>query len=218
LVADDVDLNRDLVTAVLTPLGHRVDEAADGAEAIEAVKAANYDLVLMDIQMPGMDGLAATRAIRAMTGLSDLPIVAMTAQALQSQWEACREAGMNDYLAKPITPTALIAMLNKWTGGSHQTKDHGQAEVPAELRDEFLARCARDLRRVKELLASRSPDALEELSMVVHNIAETGTVAGRPDLSASAEELKEILLDMGSPDGSAYAEALDKLERAVKAA
>jgi len=218
LVADDVDLNRDLVTAVLTPLGHRVDEATDGAEAIEAVKAANYDLVLMDIQMPGMDGLAATRAIRAMPGFSDLPIVAMTAQGLTAQCEACREAGMDDYLAKPITPTALVAMLDKWTGGSHQTKDHRQAEVPADLGDEFLARCARDLARVKLLLTAKSPEALDELRKVAHDIAGMSAMAGYPRLSADADELSGKLLHANSPDEPECAEALAELEKAVQAA
>jgi two-component system, sensor histidine kinase and response regulator len=68
----------------------------------------------MDVQMPGIDGLAATRAIRGMSDSATLPIVAMTAQALTAQYDACRDAGMDDYLAKPITATALFAMIDKW--------------------------------------------------------------------------------------------------------
>ena len=124
---------------------------------------------------------------------------------------------MNDYLAKPITPTTLIAMLDKWTGGSHQTGDHAKGEVPADFRDEFLAQCARDLGRVKELLASRSPGALEELRKVVHNISGSGAMVGCPDLSASAKELDETLRDKGDPKGPDCVEALERLERAVKA-
>jgi hypothetical protein len=111
---------------------------------------------------------------------------------------------MNDYLAKPIMSTALVAMLDKWTGGTHQTKDHGQGEVPADLGDEFLARCARDLARVKLLLASNSPQALEELRKVAHDVAGTGTMAGYPSLSANADGLSEKLLHAnGSMDPSA---------------
>ncbi|WP_108682549.1 ATP-binding protein [Methyloceanibacter sp. wino2] len=123
LVVDDVDLNRDLVAALLAPQGYVVSEATGGAEAIEAVKTGNYDIVLMDVQMPEVDGLQATRAIRAMDGFADLPIIAMTAQALASQWETCREAGMNDHLPKPITPVTLMAMMSKWTDGAPRVDD-----------------------------------------------------------------------------------------------
>ncbi|WP_208430890.1 PAS domain S-box protein [Methyloceanibacter caenitepidi] len=118
LVVDDVDLNRDLVSALLEPEGYVISEAAGGAQAIEAVKTGNYDMVLMDVQMPDVDGLQATRTIRAMRGFEHLPIIAMTAQALASQWEKCREAGMSDHLPKPITPATLRAMMSKWAEGA----------------------------------------------------------------------------------------------------
>ena len=85
LLSTTSDLNRELVTALLARLGHVVHQAADGAEAVTAVAATDYDLVLMNVQMPGMDGLAATRALREIERLAKLPIVAMTAQALPSQ-------------------------------------------------------------------------------------------------------------------------------------
>ena len=103
---------------LLEPYGHRIDQATGGAEALSAVRAADYDLVLMDVQMPGMDGLTAVQTIRAMGDYGELPIVAMTAQALPSQIEACHKAGMSDYLAKPITPDALFAVIDKWVDGS----------------------------------------------------------------------------------------------------
>ena len=118
LVVDDVDLNRELVLSLLEPYGHRIDQATGGAEAVSAVRAADYDLVLMDVQMPDMDGLTAVQTIRAMGDYGELPIVAMTAQALPSQIEACHKAGMSDYLAKPITPDALFAVIDKWVDGS----------------------------------------------------------------------------------------------------
>ena len=220
LVVDDVDLNRDLVAAVLAPHGHRVDEAAGGAEAIEAVKLEDYDLVLMDIQMPGMDGLAATRAIRALPGLSDLPIIAMTAQALASQWEACREAGMSDHLPKPITPAALFAMLDKWLGESEfepagtNSEDY---EIPAKLREEFVAHCARDLARVRLLLASNTPGAQEELRKLAHRVAGTAAMVGLPDLSDDAIALKDAIAH-GAEDEFACAEFLARLGRLVEAA
>ena len=116
LVVDDLNINRDLVALLLAPYGHVIDQAEDGADAVEAVKTGNYDLILMDVQMHGMNGLDATRAIRAMSEFETTPIIAMTAQTLKSEWEACREAGMSDHLPKPLTPAELFAMLDKWLG------------------------------------------------------------------------------------------------------
>ena len=118
LVVDDLDINRDLVAVLLAPHGYAIDQADGGADAVEAVKTGNYDIVLMDVQMPGINGLEATRAIRAMGGFETTPIIAMTAQTLKSEWEACREAGMSDHLPKPLSPAALFAMLDKWLGES----------------------------------------------------------------------------------------------------
>jgi len=220
LVVDDIDLNRDLVMALLAPHGHMITEAEGGAEAVEAVKADDYDIVLMDVQMPGMNGLEATRAIRSIEGCETLPIVAMTAQALTSQWEACREAGMTDHLPKPITPASLFAMLQKWAGEASETSGAlpiGEVEVSEELRDEFLGRCAHDLARVRLLLTSRSPSALEELRRLAHGIAGTAGMVGLPDLSTEAGALKDAL-DEGQVDNTKPAEFLTRLERLVETA
>ena len=141
-IVDDVDLNRELVTALLAPHGHTIHQAADGAEAVSAVALIDYDLVLMDVQMPGMDGLTATRAIRAIDRLAKLPIVAMTAQALPSQIAACHEAGMDDYLAKPVTNAALFAAIDKWTAdGRAPVEERPGADLSMSgLREEFLAK------------------------------------------------------------------------------
>ena len=114
LVVDDVDINRDLVAVLLAPYGHVIDQAEDGVDAVEACRTGNYDLILMDVQMRGMNGVDATRTIRSMSAFRATPIVAMTAQTLKSEWEVCRDAGMSDHLPKPITPASLFAMLDKW--------------------------------------------------------------------------------------------------------
>jgi signal transduction histidine kinase/CheY-like chemotaxis protein len=219
LVVDDVDLNRELVLALLAPHEHLVDQASDGASAVSAVKSADYDLVLMDVQMPGMDGLAATRDIRAMSGCEDLPIVAMTAQALTSQIAACREAGMNDYLAKPITPAALFAVLEKWTNQSEQLV--GTAEPDdglAKLRDEFITQCAADLSEVKRLLGSGSPSARHELKKLAHRVAGTSGMLGLANMSICARELDEALSRENVEDIAEYAEFMLKLEGLLRAA
>ncbi|MCJ2086690.1 PAS domain S-box protein [Methylobacterium sp. E-005] len=112
LLVDDSGVNRELAEAVLTGAGHRVQTAIDGQTAVEAVKARRFDLVLMDVQMPGMDGMAATRAIRALgPPVAAVPVLAMTANVLPEQIDAYHAAGMNGYLAKPFDRAVLLATV-----------------------------------------------------------------------------------------------------------
>jgi signal transduction histidine kinase/CheY-like chemotaxis protein len=114
LLVDDHPMNRELGKALLTLAGCEVITAEDGVQAVEAVRVGDIDLVLMDVHMPGMDGLAATRAIRALPGpLTDVPIIALSADALPEQIARCRAAGMDDHVAKPIQREALIAAVAK---------------------------------------------------------------------------------------------------------
>jgi len=116
LLVDDVAINRQLVRTVLSAFGHDITEAAGGAEAVALAGGQPYDLILMDVQMPGMDGLTATRAIRAADGPNqDTPIVAFSANVLAEQLAACRTAGMNDHIAKPIDMTDLVSKVALWT-------------------------------------------------------------------------------------------------------
>jgi PAS domain S-box-containing protein len=116
LIVDDVSVNRQLVWAMLSPLGLQLTEATSGAEAVEAALSTAFDLILMDLQMPGMDGLAAMRAIRANSDLNRVtPIVALSANVLPAQVAACRKAGMDDHIAKPIRPEELIGKIARWT-------------------------------------------------------------------------------------------------------
>src|SRR3569623_2600235 len=100
LVADDVSVNRELVRARLSPFGYKLTEAASGAEAVAAAMAAPFDLILMDLQMPGMDGLSATRAIRQTCEFNQqTPFVALSANVLPQHLAECAEAGMDDHVA-----------------------------------------------------------------------------------------------------------------------
>ncbi len=117
LLAEDNLINQKVAAGFLHNMGLKVDVAADGMKAVEAIARTTYDLVLMDMQMPRMDGLDATRLIRAAHSGTDhprLPIIAMTANAMQKDRELCLEAGMDDYLIKPITPESLALMLERW--------------------------------------------------------------------------------------------------------
>ncbi len=116
LLVEDQAANRKVAEGILRKLGHRVDTALDGREALAALGKKSYDAVLMDIQMPGMDGLEATRTIRSPdSGVLDheVPIVAMTAHALEGNREQCMAAGMDGYLAKPISIASLHEAIEK---------------------------------------------------------------------------------------------------------
>ncbi len=116
-------MNRQLVRAMLEPLGHAVEEAAGGAEALRVAARRRFDLIFMDLQMPVMDGLEATRAIRARARANNrTPIVALSANVLAEHVAECARAGMNDHLAKPIVPASLVSMVGKWAGGKRPAR------------------------------------------------------------------------------------------------
>jgi CheY-like chemotaxis protein len=114
LLAEDNVVNQKLALRLLQQMGYRTDLASNGIEAIECVERQTYDVVLMDVQMPEMDGLEASRRITAKWPANDRPrIVAMTANAMQGDREACLAAGMDDYVTKPIRVDALVEALNQ---------------------------------------------------------------------------------------------------------
>ena len=114
LLVEDNELNREVALGLLEDAHLAIETAENGQVALRMVAEHEYDLVLMDMQMPVMDGLAATRAIRLKPQFRSLPIIAMTANVMDSDREKCAEAGMNDHLAKPIDPEALFAALLRW--------------------------------------------------------------------------------------------------------
>jgi CheY-like chemotaxis protein len=113
LITEDNPVNQKLAERVLTKLGYSPSKAMHGEEALEALKQNHYDLILMDIQMPTMDDLEATRRIRELKTVQPI-IIAMTANAMQGDREMCLQAGMDDYISKPIKLEGLIGMLEKW--------------------------------------------------------------------------------------------------------
>jgi CheY-like chemotaxis protein len=135
LVAEDNAVNRLLVTSLLRKRGHTIVTAVNGREAVAAVTKVLFDIVLMDVQMPEMDGLEATTAIRkleAVTG-AHVPIIALTAHAMKGDREICLAAGMDEYLSKPINPTQLFALIESLTGvPASTTPDAVVIPPPAE--------------------------------------------------------------------------------------
>ena len=116
LLVEDNIINQKVVLAILRKKGYQIDVANDGVEALARIQTggAGYDAVLMDVQMPVMDGLEATRVIRGNPQWAHLPIIAMTAHAMNGDQERCMQAGMNAYISKPVQPAHLIATIERY--------------------------------------------------------------------------------------------------------
>ena len=226
LLVEDVPINQDLARAVLEAEGHSVDVAGDGSAAIEAVRAKTYDLVLMDVQMPGMDGLTATRTIRAMPGdAGTVPIVAMTANVLPAQIETFRAAGMDGHVGKPFKRAELAAAIAR-----HRADGGETAPVPTLVDVEAFA-AARSLmgrERIDGLLGmlateldqrfrSRSSDRAG-LAHDAHAMISAAGLLGFTGLSDLCREIEEACLsgadlpDLQRRIDAARAAALDQIE------
>ena len=195
LLAEDVAANRKLAKELLERAGHTVDAVSDGEEAVAAVTGFPYDLVLMDISMPGVDGLEATRRIRAMPGpLGRIPIIAMTAHAMSGDREAFLAAGMDDYLQKPVDREALLGAIMRWSqgtaseqvvgshadAGGHDDQAHdgvadgGDESATALVDAETLAQLGRDTspELVPELVGLFVADARERIARIASALQE----------------------------------------------
>jgi len=133
LIAEDNVVNQKIVFRILTELGFQTEAVCNGKEAIEKIKNGNFDAVLMDVQMPVMDGLDATRIIRELQNSNrNIPIIALTAHALRGDKEKCLEAGMNDYITKPVNANALSKVLDSWVNLQVGLKVKQQVETKAQ--------------------------------------------------------------------------------------
>ncbi|MEM7245307.1 MAG: response regulator [Acidobacteriota bacterium] len=163
LLAEDNAVNQTFIRLLLEKRGHVVVVAGDGRQAVEAVRSSVFDVVLMDVQMPEMDGLEATRAIREERSSEQLPILAMTAHALQGDRERCLEAGMDDYLGKPVRPKELLARLAGLTR---------REELPRALREDGAAPAVSESALEPALDRDELFDRMSGLADLVAEIAE----------------------------------------------
>ena len=184
LLAEDALVNQKLATRILSKRGHRVTVAADGGAAIEAWRKSSFDVILMDVQMPDVDGLTAAKTIRAEEqGDRHTPIIAMTAHAMPQDRRRCLDAGMDDYLSKPVRPDALIECVERCGGAASAAEidasvdDSSAAATPPPTNDSgvvdwsfALEQAANDeelLEEVVELYQQESPKHVAELETAI---------------------------------------------------
>ncbi len=236
LLVEDNAINQQIASELLRDLGCRVDIADDGAQALHKVQQTRYDLVFMDMQMPVMDGIAATRAIRALPELRDLPIVAMTANAMQSDRARCLAAGMNDHLAKPVEPAQLEQALLRWVPAlaapglpaeapaarerlpridgldaeAGVARMRGRVDAYAALLERFADHHAGDGARIRDALA-RGDD--EDARRLVHSLKGVAASLGALDLPAAAAALEPAL---AQPDSELARDALLRMEDSLQ--
>jgi PAS domain S-box-containing protein len=133
LLAEDNPVNQEVARQILCGAGAQVAVAGDGQQALEMLRQQAYDVVLMDVQMPRLDGLRATRLLRQDPALRHVPVIALTANALPQDRQACVDAGMNDYLAKPVDPPLLYATLQRWRPKPAGTPPRAADPLPSSV-------------------------------------------------------------------------------------
>lgn len=218
LVAEDHPVNRQYMAALLDKLGHHAHFTAHGEEALLAVQQHDFDLVLMDLNMPVMDGLGATRAIRALPNrkAATVPIVALTADALELTRQRCMVAGMNDFLTKPISPDKLASALRRLFGSAVQVSTGSPvapalhtaepADAPQVIDEAALQRALQAMPRERlagliNAYLNQGPHTVERLRAAVRD-------AQPLELRINAHAAKDAALNLGLSALAATAEAL----------
>lgn len=222
-MVDDNDIVCDLTAAILRPAGYAVAVASNGAEAVEAVRHERYDMVLMDLNMPVMDGFAASRAIRALGADADsLPLVALTVRAEAEELEERREAGINGSLAKPFSARDLLVLVRRWIAHAAIAASTTKVEawdretyreltggIGAERMSDLLLMFEQQLTRAL-LVPAIAPRDREHLVREAHNLVSCAGMIGFQELEEASRAV------MAMPEAEAWDAALDAFRKAAE--
>jgi len=221
LLVEDNEFNQQVAGELLRSVGIEVTVAGNGAEALRMLKAASFDAVLMDVQMPVMDGYQATRLIRCQPDFTGLPIIALTAHALETDRRRCLESGMNDFVSKPFEPRELYSVLGKWirpaqgagaapsAAAPRQSGVQAAAEQPVISVETGLRRCSSwefYLKMLNSFLATKSTTAeaigaelvkgdRDSASRIAHSMKSVAGTIGALELSTAASVLDHAISD-----------------------
>lgn len=238
LVVDDVPVNRAVARAMLTPFGYTVEEASNGQDALGALERQRFDVILMDCEMPVLDGYEAAAEIRRRENAGEsVPIIALTASAMASDVERALAAGMDGHVTKPFALEELHAALDTALAASHTsaeaTSESNEAETAAGLqasqaaflidsegrpRREIIETFLRELPRRVELLLTAAGDAdLEGISEAAHGLRGSSGFLGAPRLATLMADIEARARDGEVPDAKALA-AVKDVSREVEAA
>lgn len=189
LVAEDNAVNQVIAVKMLQKMGYRADAVANGREAINALRDIAYDLVLMDCQMPEMDGYEATTFIRNSDSLGrkSIPVLALTANAMKGDQEKCIAAGMNDYISKPIDKVALRNVLEKWLPNAREA--NGGVAAPVLTMQEFVSTLPARVALMKRAAQDRN---LKLLTGEAHSIKDAGASLGATRLAEVCQKIENL--------------------------
>jgi CheY-like chemotaxis protein len=214
-VAEDNVVNQKVALRILQKLGYRADAVANGQEAVTVLETIPYDLVLMDVQMPDMNGFEATRLIRdpeSRVLRHDIPIIAMTAHALKGDREKCLDAGMNDYLTKPVTALALNEVLEKTlatgpsaalitpeSGPGHAKPVHirriqaiadGDLAFEQDLIESYLSQTEQHLKALESSLHERNGKEMEHWAHTIKGSSANAGAKGMQEIAGRIEQFR----------------------------
>ncbi len=223
LLVEDNEFNQQVATELLESAGLTVSLAIHGKQALQILASETFDIVLMDVQMPVMDGLEATRRIREMSGLGQLPVVAVTAHAMPQDRQRCLDAGMSDYISKPIDPDELRQLLVRWVPPQRVKQQDKQTPSPESSTGNELSlpdslpgidihsglrmcndKCSLYLEMLQKFRRTRRDEAgeinrllaageLETAGRMAHNMKSVAGILGATDLSGAAQQLESVI-------------------------
>ncbi|MBF0102560.1 MAG: response regulator, partial [Desulfobacterales bacterium] len=222
LLVEDNQINQQLATELLTEVGLIVDIANNGQEALESIQKTTYDLVLMDVQMPVMGGYEATGLIRQEEKFHDLPIIAMTAHAMKGSREECINAGMNDYVCKPIDPNDLFAVLMRWIKPKERADDdvikiqketasdvEDAIELPQQLPGMNIEAALKRMLGNKRLFQQLTKNFVKDYATVMQKIRDQLQSGDLPTATRIAHTLKGVAGNISATDLFAAAQEVE---------